>query len=95
MLRFLRCLRGERAIFYGLMEKQELKVPCAHAPAVLPSDVDESVCPRAAAEELGYTFLPCVLANLHRCVGGKIHTFNDSLLSACNCIVELSILHEF
>lgn len=27
---------------------------------------DASVSPKACAEELGYTFLPCVLANLHR-----------------------------
>ena len=26
---------------------------------------DESVAPKACAEELGYTFLPCILANLH------------------------------
>ncbi|CAM9742685.1 unnamed protein product, partial [Discosporangium mesarthrocarpum] len=44
----------------------ELGVPCAHAPALPPIDVDEGVSPRACAEELGYTFLPCVLANLHR-----------------------------
>ncbi|CAN0434381.1 unnamed protein product, partial [Ectocarpus sp. 13 AM-2016] len=49
---------------------QKLKVPCAHAPALPPIDVDESVSPRACAEELGYTFLPCVLSNLHRCEKG-------------------------
>ena len=46
---------------------QELRVPCAHAPALhglLPAEA--SVSPKACAEELGYTFLPCVLANLHR-----------------------------
>ena len=31
---------------------------------ILPADA--SVSPKACAEELGYTFLPCVLANLHR-----------------------------
>lgn len=28
--------------------------------------IDESVSPKACAEELGYTFLPCILAYLHR-----------------------------
>ena len=41
-------------------------MPCAHAPALAPIDVDDEVSPRACAEELGYTFLPCVLANLRR-----------------------------
>ena len=39
-------------------------VPCAHAPACAPDPPSASVAPRAAAEELGHTFLPCVLANL-------------------------------
>lgn len=41
-------------------------VPCAHAPALTPGIHPVDVAPRAAAEELGYTFLPCVLANLSR-----------------------------
>jgi Protein of unknown function (DUF3326) len=45
---------------------QELGIPCAHAPGLEPLAVDERVSPKACAEELGYTFLPCVLANLHR-----------------------------
>lgn len=45
----------------------ELGVPAAHAPlwpyeAVTPHRVD----PRAAAEHLGHTFLPCILLGLHR-----------------------------
>ncbi|CAM9600977.1 unnamed protein product, partial [Ectocarpus sp. 6 AP-2014] len=56
---------GAEAIISHVMS-QKLKVPCAHAPALPPIDVDESVSPRACAEELGYTFLPCVLSNLHR-----------------------------
>jgi hypothetical protein len=43
-----------------------LLVPCAHAPAFAPTPADPGVSPKAAAEELGYTFLPCVLAYLHR-----------------------------
>lgn len=42
------------------------QIPCAHAPALMPLPVDPNVSPRAAAEELGYTFLPCVLVGLSR-----------------------------
>jgi hypothetical protein len=45
---------------------QEVGLPCAHAPAFSAMDVEKDVSPKACAEELGYTFLPCVLANLHR-----------------------------
>ncbi|CAM9274116.1 unnamed protein product, partial [Chrysoparadoxa australica] len=56
---------GAEAIISHLITK-ELGVPCAHAPAVPPFPPDEATSPRACAEETGYTFLPCVLANLHR-----------------------------
>lgn len=55
------------ALLSVILASQKLRVPCAHAPALPPIDADESVSPRACAEELGYTFLPCVLSNLHRC----------------------------
>ena len=38
----------------------------AHAPALAPLPLDPALDPRAAAEELGYTFLPCVLIGLSR-----------------------------
>jgi len=65
---------GAEAILSHLVV-QQLQVPCAHAPGLPPLDVDEGVHPRACAEELGYTFLPCVLANLHR--APHILTQND------------------
>lgn len=37
-----------------------------HAPALQPLPLDPSISPRSAAEELGYTFLPCVLAGLSK-----------------------------
>lgn len=43
-----------------------MSIPCAHAPAFYPWGLDETVNPKACAEELGYTFLPCVLSYLHR-----------------------------
>ncbi|MEM6503652.1 MAG: DUF3326 domain-containing protein [Cyanobacteria bacterium P01_C01_bin.89] len=45
---------------------REFRIPCAHAPALAPWDLSPDVVPRAAAEELGYTFLNCVLAGLSR-----------------------------
>ena len=45
---------------------QSLNIPCAHAPAFAPAGMDVDTSPKAAAEELGYTFLPCVLAYLHK-----------------------------
>ena len=42
------------------------RVPCAHAPALAALDIEPDLSPRACAEELGHTFLPCVLTNLGR-----------------------------
>ncbi|MDX2231742.1 MAG: DUF3326 domain-containing protein [Leptolyngbyaceae cyanobacterium bins.349] len=58
-------LAGAEAVISHLVVR-ELRVPCAHAPALLPLPLDATLSPRAAAEELGYTFLPCVLAGLSR-----------------------------
>jgi len=59
------CVGGAEAVISHLVTR-ELKVPCAHAPGLPPLDVDEGISPKACGEELGYTFLPCVLANLNR-----------------------------
>ncbi|VAH56169.1 unnamed protein product [Triticum turgidum subsp. durum] len=56
-------LAGVEAIISHLIVK-EFKIPAAHAPAVLSPPLSPSVSPRSAAEEIGYTFLPCVLAGL-------------------------------
>ena len=45
---------------------RHLGIPCAHAPALAPLPLDPALDPRAAAEELGHTFLPCVLVGLSR-----------------------------
>lgn len=58
-------LAGAEAVISHLVVRT-FKIPCAHAPALAPLPVDPQVSPRAAAEELGYTFLPCVLAGLSR-----------------------------
>lgn len=58
-------LAGAEAVISHLIVRN-FQVPAAHAPALQPLAVDEGVHPRAAAEELGYTFLPCVLVGLSR-----------------------------
>ena len=56
-------LAGAEAVISHLIVRT-FQVPCAHAPALMPLPVDPQVSPRAAAEELGYTFLPSVLVGL-------------------------------
>lgn len=58
-------IAGAEAVISHLIVR-EFAIPCAHAPALAPWDPSETVDPRAAAEELGHTFLPCVLAGLGR-----------------------------
>ncbi|MEB3231732.1 MAG: DUF3326 domain-containing protein [Leptolyngbyaceae bacterium] len=58
-------LAGAEAVISHLVV-QTFQVPCAHAPALEPIPPDPEISPRSAAEELGYTFLPCVLAGLSR-----------------------------
>ena len=58
-------LAGAEAVISHLIVRQ-FQIPAAHAPALMPLAVDPQVSPRAAAEELGYTFLPCVLVGLAR-----------------------------
>lgn len=58
-------LAGAEAVISHLIVRH-FQIPCAHAPALSPLLGDGRVSPRAAAEELGYTFLPCVLVGLSR-----------------------------
>ena len=58
-------LAGAEAIISHLIVRT-FQIPCAHAPALQPLPLDPDLSPRAAAEELGYTFLPCVLVGLSR-----------------------------
>lgn len=56
---------GMEAILSHLVAR-EFHVPCAHSPAMRVEARPVPVSDRAAAEELGFTFLPCVLAGLSR-----------------------------
>ncbi len=58
-------IAGAEAVISHLVVRQ-FQIPCAHAPALLPLPLDPQLSPRCAAEELGYTFLPCVLVGLSR-----------------------------
>lgn len=58
-------LAGAEAVISHLVVRT-FQVPCAHAPALAPLPLDPTISPRSAAEELGYTFLPCVLVGLSR-----------------------------
>ncbi len=58
-------LAGAEAVISHLVVRT-FKIPCAHAPALLPLPLDSHISPRSAAEELGYTFLPSVLVGLSR-----------------------------
>ena len=56
---------GAEAVVSHLLTK-DLCIPCAHAPALPSLPLQKCVDPRAASEELGHTFLPCVLVGLSR-----------------------------
>jgi hypothetical protein len=58
-------LAGVEAVISHLVVRT-FHLPCAHAPALSPLPLEADLSPRAAAEELGYTFLPCVLVGLSR-----------------------------
>jgi hypothetical protein len=58
-------LAGAEAVISHLIVRT-FGVPCAHAPALMPLPLDANLSPRSAAEELGHTFLPCVLVGLSR-----------------------------
>ncbi|KAF5189025.1 hypothetical protein FRX31_021385 [Thalictrum thalictroides] len=80
-------LAGVEAVISHLVVK-EFQIPCAHAPAMSPLPLSSSLCPRSAAEEIGYTFLPCVLAGLSR-APQYIDTKCGSLVTNCICASDV------
>ncbi|MGV0026210.1 DUF3326 domain-containing protein [Phormidesmis priestleyi] len=68
-------LAGAEAVISHLIVRT-FQIPCAHAPALLPLPLDPNLSPRSAAEELGYTFLPCVLVGLSHAPQFITHSSN-------------------
>ncbi len=58
-------LAGAEAVISHLLV-QHLFLPCAHAPALPCLPLDPNLDPRAAGEEVGHTFLACVLVGLSK-----------------------------
>ncbi|MGB7249473.1 MAG: DUF3326 domain-containing protein [Phormidesmis sp.] len=85
-------LAGAEAVISHLVVRT-FKLPCAHAPALLPLPLDPTISPRSAAEEIGYTFLPCVLAGLSRAPqfvpldgGAASDLTNDPAILRAGCV---------
>jgi hypothetical protein len=77
-------LAGAEAVISHLIVRT-FKIPCAHAPALLPLPLDPHLSPRSAAEEIGYTFLPCVLAGL-----SKAPQFVTFAVGQVSCLPQVS-----
>lgn len=81
-------LAGAEAVISHLVVRT-FRVPCAHAPALSPLPLDPNLSPRSAAEELGHTFLPCVLVGLSRApqfISGALQP-HDLDTNAVNAVV--------
>jgi hypothetical protein len=76
-------LAGAEAVISHLIVRN-FNIPCAHAPALSPLPLDPTISPRAAAEEIGYTFLPCVLVGLSR--APQLITPKDAIIAQNNII---------
>lgn len=76
-------LAGAEAVISHLLVRQ-FRLPVAHAPALNPLPLDPNIAPRAAAEELGYTFLPCVLVGLSRAPQFLPKQVNSESLWSCD-----------
>jgi len=76
-------LAGAEAVISHLVVRT-FKIPCAHAPALSALPLDPHLSPRSAAEEIGYTFLPCVLAGL-----SKAPQFVTPTVGQASCLSQL------
>ncbi|MEG4231280.1 DUF3326 domain-containing protein [Microcoleus sp. Pol11C3] len=76
-------LAGAEAVISHLIVRT-FKIPCAHAPALSTLPLDPHLSPRSAAEEIGYTFLPCVLAGL-----SKAPQFVTPTVGQASCVSQV------
>jgi hypothetical protein len=79
-------LGGAEAVISHLIVRH-FNIPCAHAPAFAAPELEPNLSPRSAAEELGYTFLPCVLVGLSR---APQFIVKDSMIKDSNLLLEAS-----
>lgn len=81
-------LAGAEAVISHLVVRH-FQIPCAHAPALQPLPLDPTISPRSAAEEIGYTFLPCVLAGLSKApqFSTKARTHNSMSASDVDALI--------
>ncbi|XP_044488268.1 uncharacterized lipoprotein syc1174_c-like isoform X2 [Mangifera indica] len=80
-------LAGVEAVISHLVVK-EFQIPCAHAPALSPLPLTQFLSPKSAAEEIGYTFLPCVLAGLSNAPQYLAKSFESS---GSSCILASDV----
>ncbi|XP_050230822.1 uncharacterized protein LOC126679856 [Mercurialis annua] len=80
-------LAGVEAVISHLVVK-EFQIPCAHAPAMLPLPLTRALCPKSAAEEIGYTFLPSVLVGLSRAPQYRV---NNSKFFERDCLIASDV----
>ncbi|KAK9277303.1 hypothetical protein L1049_006843 [Liquidambar formosana] len=80
-------LAGVEAVISHLVVK-EFQIPCAHAPALSSLPLSLCLSPKSAAEEIGYTFLPCVLAGLSN---APQYVVKDSESLGKDCIVASDV----
>ena len=95
-------LAGVEAILSHLVVR-EFRCPCAHAPALHFEDTPSAVSDRAAAEEVGFTFLPSVLAGLsyapqfasvdRPCTGGLSADDIDVAIAPVSAFGSPALLH--
>jgi hypothetical protein len=83
-------LAGAEAVISHLVVRQ-FQIPCAHAPALSPLPLDSTISPRAAAEEIGYTFLPSVLVGLS-CAPQFVCTQPSQPIQIWRCDVDAVII---
>ncbi|MEL6940091.1 MAG: DUF3326 domain-containing protein [Cyanobacteria bacterium J06598_1] len=86
-------LAGVEAVISHLVVRT-FKLPCAHAPALAPLPLDPQVAPRSAAEEIGYTFLTCVLAGLSRAPQFSTDKTADRAETIRACDVDAVVVPE-
>lgn len=65
----------------------ELKVPVAHSPIFSPEIVTQRLDPRVAAEEIGTTYLPCILMGLSRAPRYVPYAEGDFSLQAIDAVL--------